>query len=95
MDTATLSVLAQFGFAGLMAVLIGKAYQDLVPRMLNVIEENTAANTKMAGVIEANTRTTETLLRVVSDLDNRLERMEGDRRIRHLPGRQRQEAGRV
>lgn len=68
---------AQFGFAAAMAYAVWTGYRELIPRLLAVIEQNSAALQRVATVLEQHTRAIEEL----RDRVERIERLheEGDR----------------
>lgn len=69
--------LLQFGFSATMAVLVWSAYKELVPRMLDVIQQNSAAYQALAEAVKANTHATERMSGMVTDLERRMISLEG------------------
>lgn len=71
-----LSPILQFGFAATMAYLIWRAYAGGQDKMLQVVEKNSEALQKVAGVVDNSTRVNETLVRKIGDLEIRLVTLE-------------------
>ena len=71
-----LASIVQLGFAAAMAILIWRAYEQGQAKILSVIEKNSEAMQKVSLVVEQLTRTAESLVNGIGELDKRMMRLE-------------------
>lgn len=70
--------LLQLGFAAVMAVLIWRGYERIVGSTIKVVQDNTAALSRLEGVIAEHTHVTERMRTAVEALDRRVSQLESE-----------------
>ncbi len=68
--------LAQLGFAAMMALMLLATIRELIPRLLQIIEQNAGAMQQMAEAIKTNTATLDRLTQAMGEVEGRLIRLE-------------------
>lgn len=78
MAVSDIAPFLQLGFAAVMAVLIWRGYERIVGTTVKVVQDNTAALSRLEGVIAEHTHVTERLRTTVEQLDRRVSNLEHD-----------------